>query len=969
LKQLDKKLEIGSTIHGFSVEKREEIAEFEGIAYIMRHTKSKARLMYLATDDENKAFAITFKTPPIDSTGVFHILEHSVLCGSKKFPVKEPFVNLLKSSMQTFLNAMTFPDKTMYPVASTNEKDLLNLMDVYLDAVLNPRIYEKRAIFEQEGWHYEMDSPEDPLRLNGVVFNEMKGALADPDSVMYNQLCAALFPDTAYAHESGGDPKVIPNLTYENYLDTHQRHYRLDNAYLFLYGSMDIARQLAFLDEKYLGVTQNLEGTPNPLELQAPTVSMNGTHSMQTAPENACVGLAFVTGTIHERTKNVALDILLDTLMGSNEAPLKRALLDSQIADDAHGFFADSQLQPMAIIQLKGVKPHSRETFQKVVTETLERLAQEGLPKDRLEAALSQAEFSIRERDFGIADGVILGIQTMCGWLYDDELATAYLRYEDAFIFMRENLETGYFEGLLKECFLEAKHKACREIIPVKELDEAKESEKLASIKASMSSAEIANIIENAGTLLKLQEEPDTPEALAMLPMLKLDDITGIRPYPAYKVLEDNALPCIYHDLPTRQINYVYHYFELRHLSFDDLPYLGILLRLLGKLDTKERSADELDNLITSKLGSLRFFTECFGDKTDPTSVVGKIAVGASALTKNISFLAQLPQEVWASTLFENTAKIKDVLQQARIGKEQGFANSGHSAALQRARSYYSNSAIISEQINGIDFYLFLKDLLNNFDTRSQDLVSRLYAISEKIFVKNAAISSFTGTPDEYKAFWKEAKDLGLKDSECKESLAFPALKKKNEAFIVPTDICFAAKCFDLRLLPQSYSGAWNVVGKILSLDYLWQELRVKGGAYGGGFKTNRSGGLQFYSYRDPNLDQTLSCFSEASSWIANYEPEAEEMTGYIIATVAKYDAPKKPRKIARMQDIEFIRGLSADWREKDRAEVLGTTPKDIRALSSVFEKLDAFDARCVFGNHDILNTAATNFEIIDLLS
>jgi len=797
-------LTIGATLHGFTVERIEEVREFEGSAYIMRHEASGARLMYLACDDENKAFAITFKTPPADSTGVFHILEHSVLCGSEKFPVKEPFVNLLKSSMQTFLNAMTFPDKTMYPVATTNEQDLLNLMDVYMDAVLNPRIYDKRAIFEQEGWHYEMDSADDALRLNGVVLNEMKGALSDPDDVLYDALCAALFPDTSYSFESGGDPKDIPALSYEAYLDTHMRHYRLDNSYLFLYGDIGLDRELAFLDEKYLSVAKRPEGRPNPLALQKPVVSMDVTHKMQTAPENACLGLAYVVGTIHDRGRNIALDVLMDAIMGSNEAPLKRALLDSRIADDAQGYLVAEQLQPMVIIEAKGVKPGSRGAFQAVVNDTVARLCHKGIPKERLEASLSRAEFTIRERDFGTADGVVLGIQAMTGWLYDDGLATAYLRYEDAFAEMRKGIEAGYFEGLLEEAVLDAGHKACVEVVPVPELDDGKEAERLAAIKQAMTPKEVGQVIEEAKGLRRLQEEPDAPEALATLPMLRLEDIKDMRPYPAYRLVDAFPLPCLYHDIPTRQIDYAYYYFDARRVAFEDLPYVGVLLRLLGKLDTRAHTADELDSLVQARLGSLRFSLETYGDEADPSVIRPKVVVAASSLTENIPFLAQLPQEVWSSTLFDDTARIKDILQQSRIALEQDFVNSGQGAALLRASSYYTPSAIVREQVYGIDFYRFLKGLLGGFDQAAGGLVARLYAVAERLFVKDGAVVSFTGSQGELARFWEEAGGLGLASAEAEEggvALAVPEPCRRNEAFIVPTDICFAAKGYDRRLL------------------------------------------------------------------------------------------------------------------------------------------------------------------------
>ena len=412
-------------LHGFTVLTRELLTEIDGTAYTLFHKKSGAKLLYLQNSDTNKTFSIAFKTPPADDTGVFHILEHSVLCGSDKFPVKEPFVDLLKSSMQTFLNAMTFPDKTMYPVASTNEQDLLNLTDVYLDAVLHPAIYHKRAIFEQEGWHYELEDDLEAaegnsvigdavaateaadssahLALNGVVYNEMKGALSDPNSVLYDELQAALFPDTAYRFESGGMPRAIPDLTYEQFLDEHARHYRLNNSYLTLYGDLDLDRMLTFLDEQYLSPVADEEAArdraqaeqgqkplvPHALRAQAPVVAPDIVRTMATAPENACVGLGYVVGDAAQRTRIVATDILLDALMGSNEAPLKRALLDANLADDIQAFLADSLLQPFVVVQLRGAKPDVAERFRGVFENTLRHIATRGIDPLLIEASLS----------------------------------------------------------------------------------------------------------------------------------------------------------------------------------------------------------------------------------------------------------------------------------------------------------------------------------------------------------------------------------------------------------------------------------------------------------------------------------------------------------------------------------------------------------------------------------------------------
>ncbi|MGI6104589.1 MAG: insulinase family protein [Raoultibacter sp.] len=962
------KLAIDSVVNGFVVEAEEPISELDGIAYRMRHQASGARLLYLKNNDENKAFAITFKTPPVDNTGVFHILEHSVLCGSKKFPVKEPFVHLLKSSMQTFLNAMTFPDKTMYPVASTNEQDLMNLMDVYMDAVFNPNIYDKREIFEQEGWHYELDDAESELRYNGVVFNEMKGALSNPDSVLYNALSTALFPDTAYAFESGGDPKHIPSLTYEDFLDAHRRHYRYDNSYMVLYGNMEVERQLAFLDENYLSTPQAPAGPPNPLLIQKPTKTMGVVREMSTAPENASVGLAYVVAQASERERILAVDILINALMGSNEAPLKRLLLDAQIADDINGYLIDEQLQPLVAIQAKGSKKHASEVFLTEVEKAVRTILEQGVPRDRLEASLSHAEFTVRERDFGVADGVLLAMQSLGGWLYDDSQATTNLKYEEAFADLRDKLSTSFYDDLLREIFLESNHMAEVEIRPVKYMEQVRVAEKLASIKAKMSPEEIEQIIAEAQELQRLQELDDSPEAVATLPMLQLSDIGELSADPECVYSEDTVIPCLHHDIPARGINYVYHYLDLDCLTFEDIPYVSVLMRLLGKLDTRHHRAEELDSLVHTHLGSLRIFVEVYGNEADATILKPKIVIGASSLVEKIEYLASIPNEICSSTLFDNTEKIKDILTQTRLGMEQESINAGHNAAMSRVASYYAPAAVVREHLVGIDFYKFLKDLLANFDDRAEDLVARLRSISKRLFVKNGALTSFTGTKEEKDLYWEHVGKLNFSQGSHERHFVVPKPEVKNEAFVMPSEVCFAAKGFDRRLLDIPYSGIYQVANRILSYDYLWNEVRVKGGAYGAGFKAERSGGMQFYSYRDPNLDATIDYFDRSGEWLTNFNPSEEELRGYIISSAAIYDAPRKAREIARRQDAEFIGELDPGWRAQARHEILETTLDQLHDLAPAFDSIIEKNAMCVFGNRSIIENSSKDFEVFDLL-
>ncbi|HIY84079.1 MAG TPA: insulinase family protein [Candidatus Rubneribacter avistercoris] len=1018
------------TLHGFTVRTREKLPEIDGTAYVLDHAKSGAQLLYLANDDPNKAFSISFKTPPADDTGVFHILEHSVLCGSDRFPVKEPFVNLLKGSMQTFLNAMTFPDKTMYPVASTNEQDLLNLMDVYLDAVLHPLIYRKRAIFEQEGWHVELAgeaedagaadgegggadaaggnpgaagaetpssadaadgaaAPGGPegdasrLRLNGVVYNEMKGALSDPNSVLYDELQAALFPDTAYRFESGGTPRAIPDLTYERFLEEHARHYRTDNSYLTLYGDLNLDRMLAFLDERYLSPAADEAAArdaarasagdaplrPRALTAQAPVRALGVRRTMDTAPENACMGLAYVVGQARERTRAVAADILLDAIAGSNEAPLKRALLDAGLADDANAFLADALLQPFAVIQLRGLADHGAQRFRAVVERTLSELADGGLDHALVEASLSRAEFVMRERDFGMADGVALSMAALSGWLYDDEEATSYLKYEDDFAFLRRALTEGYFEDLIRSLFLENGHMAEVEVVPA-DNEEDFEGARLARIAAGMGPGDFARVAAEEAELRRLQEEPDSPQALATLPRLTVSDIGPAPDEPAYgpAQTEDSSVACLRHDIPTRGIAYAYRYFDLARVPFEELPYVAVLAMVLGKLGTARRSASELDTLVNGALGNLSFFCEVHEDAEDAKAVSPRFAVGASALSENVAQLASLPREVLLETDFSDAGKIKDVLQQRRISMEQGFAAAGHASAMARLGSYYLPAGVVREQLGGVGFYRFLKGLLARYDEYAGELGEHLADLAARLFVDDGSLVSFTGSDEDFARFWEEGGAIG-RTGDGAVRLRVPDPVVRNEAFAVPSDVCYAAQGFDRRELGAAYTGAWQVAARALSYDYLWNEVRVKGGAYGAGFQAARTGNLRFYSYRDPHLDETLARFAGAADWLAAFDPAPEEMEGYVVSTVAAFDQPLKPRQLARRQDGDWFGGRTPRMRLETRGQMLAARAQDVRNLASPVARVVERGAACAFGNRDILEGSSAGFEVIDLLS
>lgn len=994
----------GTTCHGFTVERCETVPELDADAYVLRHTASGARLLYLACNDENKAFAIGFKTPPADSTGVFHILEHSVLCGSAKFPVKEPFVDLIKSSMQTFLNAMTYPDKTIYPVATTNEQDLYNLMDVYLDAVFNPAIYTKPTIFEQEGWHYELDLPEGvegedgdssaslregTLCYNGVVFNEMRGALSDPMSVLDDAVNAALYPDTAYAHESGGDPRAIPALTYEQFLDTHARHYNPSNSYITLYGDLDVDRALAFLDERYLSqpsaASRRMDAAvaagedpstlaPNPLDAQTPVTCEYKRVEMATTPENALVGLGLVLGSALDRKRTIAADILFEALLGSNEAPVKKAILAAGLGGNVVSYTAAESLQPYELIMLQNAQPGVARELRRVFQDACRDLCEHGVPRERLEAIISSNEYDLRQRDYGIADGVAIACDALSTWLYDDDAATLALKYGPVYEELRGELDGSYFEDLLRELVLQNDHMALVELVPVDAAEgaESAEAAELATKRDAMTDAELADVVERTAALRAAQEAEDTPEAKATLPRLRVSDIGEARPEPPLVVDTTAPIPCLRHDIPTNRLAYAMQYFDLSCVAFEDLPYVTLLCRLLKQLPTSEHSAEELDNLLAGKLGFLSFTTEVM-TQPDVDGVRPYLLVSAGALSEKIDALASLPREVWSSTLLldADADRVRDVLTQIRIGLEQGFINNGHSAALGRAMSYSSPSAVVREQLSGVDFYLFLRDLLDHFDERLDDLRAKLAELADRIFVADGCLASFTGSDEDFNAYWAAAGnlELGAGDGAGSSTLVVPEPHDRHEAFVIPSDICFAARACDPRRLGIDVTGAWAVAANALSYDYLWNEIRVKGGAYGCGFRAAGERQTAFYTYRDPAIDPSIERVARAGAWLGSFEPDEAAFEGFIVSCVSGMDAPVKPYALTKRRNTTYLAGLDPNAREKRRAQMLAATPGELRSLGADVTRIAAESPTCVFGGRDVIAKSNADFNVVDLLA
>ena len=816
----------------------------------------------------------------------------------------------------------------------------------------------------------------------------MKGALSDPMSVLDDAVNAVLYPDTAYAHESGGDPRAIPALTYEQFLDTHARHYNPSNSYITLYGDLDVDRALAFLDERYLSqssaASRRMDAAvasgedpsalaPNPLDVQEPVTCEYKRIEMATTPENALVGLGLVLGSALDRKRTIAADILFEALLGSNEAPVKKAILSAGLGGNVVSYTAAESLQPYELIMLQNAQPGVARELRRVFQDACRDLCEHGVPRERLEAIISSNEYDLRQRDYGIADGVAIACDALSTWLYDDDAATLALKYGPVYEKLRGELNGSYFEDLLRELVLQNDHMALVELVPVDAAEgaESAEAAELAAKRDAMTDAELADVVERTAALRAAQEAEDTPEDKATLPRLRVSDIGEARPEPPLVVDTTAPIPCLRHGIPTNRLAYAMQYFDLSCVAFEDLPYVTLLCRLLKQLPTSEHSAEELDNLLAGKLGFLSFTTEVM-TLPDVDGVRPYLLVSAGALSEKIDALASLPREVWSSTLLADADadRVRDVLTQIRIGLEQGFINNGHSAALGRAMSYSSPSAVVREQLSGVDFYLFLRDLLEHFDERLDGLRAKLAELADRIFVADGCMASFTGSDEDFDTYWDAAGDLGLGagDGAGRDALAVPAPCDRHEAFVIPSDICFAARACDPRRLGIDVTGAWAVAANALSYDYLWNEIRVKGGAYGCGFRAAGERQTAFYTYRDPAIDPSIERVARAGEWLGSFEPDEAAFEGFIVSCVSGMDAPVKPYALTKRRNTTYLAGLDPHAREERRAQMLAATPGELRSLGADVTRIAAASPTCVFGGRDVIAKSNAGFNVVDLL-
>ena len=940
------------------------IRELNADGMILEHKKTGAKLFLLSTDDENKVFCIGFRTPPADSTGVPHILEHSVLCGSKKFPVKDPFVELVKGSLNTFLNAMTYPDKTVYPVASCNETDFQNLMDVYMDAVLNPNISREKKIFMQEGWHYELTEPDGELTYNGVVYNEMKGVVSSPESVLDRYTRAVMFPDTCYGFESGGDPEDIVKLTYEDYLAFYRKYYHPSNSYIYLYGDMDMAEKLKWLDEEYLSKYEK-EQVDSEIQIQPAfkePVEREFFYSVSESEDlEHATYLSVNTSAGNELSPKeyIAFQVLEYVLLDAPGAPLKKALLDAGIGDDIMGGYENGILQPYFSVIAKNADREQKGEFLAVVKGTLRKLALTGLNEKSLRAGINYYEFQYREADFGSAPkGLMYGLQCLDSWLYGGD-PMMHLEYEDTFAALKKGVEEGYFEGLISKYLLDNPYEAVVIASPKRNLTarvEEQTARRLKGYKDSLSREEIEELIRQTKELKEYQDTPSPKEELEKIPMLSREEIGR---EPAKLIFEEtkvDGIPVIRHEMFTSGIGYLKVLFDTNRVPAEDLPYVGLLKSILGYVDTKRHSYDDLSSEIFLNTGGMSFSVTSY-PRLETGGFTGVFAASGRVLYEKLDFGFEILAEILEESILEDEKRIREILNEAKSKAQMKLTGSGHTAAVARATSYFSDTSYFNDMTGGIGYFQFLESCARDFDSKKEELIGGLRRVMKALFTRDNMTVSYTADKTGFSYLEKAMKKLTAVLPEG-DGITYPFRAPKgnrNEGFTSASKVNYVARCGTFAGSGYSYTGALRILKIMLSYDYLWINIRVKGGAYGCMSAVGRSGEGYFVSYRDPNVKESNDIYEGIPEYLEHFDADERDMTKYVIGTISELDTPLTPSLKGARGLSAWYSGVTDEMLKKEREEVLNAQPEDIRALAGIVREILKTGAVCVVGNEETI--------------
>lgn len=966
-------------LNAYEILEKRTIADLNSEGYILKHKKTGAHITLLLNDDENKVFYIGFRTPPKDSTGVAHILEHSVLCGSKNYPVKDPFIELAKGSLNTFLNAMTYPDKTVYPVASCNDKDFKNLVNVYLDAVFYPNIYNEDKIFKQEGWHYEMEDEQDELTINGVVYNEMKGAFSSPDDVVEREIMNSLYPDVTYGLESGGDPDVIPQLTYEQFLEFHGKYYHPSNSYIYLYGNMDAEEYLTFLDEKYLG-DYNALAIDSEIKKQSSfdscreVVREYSVMEDESTKESTYLTYNISMGSSLDKELYIAMDILDYVLCSAPGAPVKQALLDAGIGKDVYSSVEAGINQPYFSVIAKNTEEEQKKDFVQIIEKTLKKLIEEGIDKKALRAAVSYFEFKYREADFGsYPKGLILGLSALDSWLYDKEAPFMHIEANETYQRLREKIDTDYYEQLIQKWMLDNTHKAVLIVKPNPGLTTRKDallSEKLQKYKESLSSAEVKKIVEETKALRDYQEQPSPKEALETIPLLAREDM---KKEAASYINEERKVgdtTLLVHDIFTNGIAYLNLVFDLNKVPEELFPYVGILKAVLMMVNTENYSYGELFNEVNMNTGGIRFVINTYTNAHNMDEYQVKLEVKTKALYDNRDKAMELMKEIILTSDFSDEKRLREIVSEAKSRMQATMTSAGHSLAAIRAMAGFSPTAAVSELLNGIPQYRLLEQLDSDFESQKDVLSANLEKLINYIFRPENLLVDYTGTKEGLAGIEEQITGLlhDLKTCPVEAKSFKPEMKIKKEGFMTAGQVQYVCRAGNYIKKGLPYTGALKVLKVMMGYEYLWNQVRVKGGAYGCMCNFAKNGDGYFVSYRDPNLEKTVEVFEQAAEYIRNYEADERTVTQFIIGAVSEMDVPMTPMTKGAYSLGGYLTGLSMERIQQERDELLATTAETLQGLYRYVEAFMEYDCLCVVGNGDKIKEQKDMFETVEQL-
>lgn len=970
------------TIHDlaeYEILDEHRVEDVQSDGFILRHKKSGARIAILSNNDDNKVFYIGFRTPPEDETGVPHIIEHTTLCGSKKFPVKDPFIELAKGSLNTFLNAMTYPDKTVYPVASCNDQDFKNLMDVYLDAVFNPNITKYEEIFKQEGWHYELTGRDDELKINGVVYNEMKGAYSSPDEVLSSQIYRSLFPDNTYSKDSGGNPEYIPKLTYEAYLDFYHKYYHPSNSYIYLYGDMDVVERLEWLDKEYLSLYDykkvNSEINKQPAFDEIKNVEAQYSITMDDTQENKTyLSYNRVVGDTLDEMLYQAFDVLDYALVSSPGAPVKQALIDAGIGDDVYGSYDAGILQPVFSFVAKNANASQADEFESIIESTLKEVVKTGINKEALLAGINSSEFKFREADFGqFPKGLLFGLNCLDSWLFDDMKPFIHLECLGTFAKLRKAVDTDYFEKLIQEYLLDNTHGSSVTVKPKRGLGNEREealAKELSDYKASLSDEEIKKLIEDTEHLKKYQEEPSSDEDLRKLPMLTRADMK--KNAMPFSNIEDELLDVkvVRHDIESNGIDYISFLFDAGDFAQSELGYLGFFTNALGLVSTEKYSYTDLANATNIYTGGISTGTASHPDIKDRNNFVFKFEVKLKVLEKNLDKALELMEQMLLSSDFTDTKRLGELVAQIKARLQANLSSSGHLVSAMRSMSSFSRYALYQDELKGVAFYRSICRIEKELSESPKSVSDKLAAIAKKLFARNRMLISFTGNNEAYGNAKPSLEKViaGFDKMSAVGNQAEVHFNTAKEAFIDASQIQYVAKTGDFICEGYEYTGALRLLRIILSYDYLWINVRVKGGAYGCMNTFLRSGESYFVSYRDPNLSDTLDVYDRIPEYIKSFSPDERDMTKYIIGTFSALDTPMNPEAKGSRSLSAYLEGITYEQIQKERNEILNAQPEDIRRLADLVEAVLKKDSICVIGNENMIKESAGLFENVEKL-